>query len=241
MTCVCLRCLVFLCSRLVQAFISLEKEIEDELPLFQEIIVNLRFVLPSSSGSHPLIPFGGAANRRDLLPKRRPRGNVCSKPSRNMMPSPNGYESCHVPPGARRIASKRPSSYARPTSCRNICFHSRFVRSPAMTVSILTSPVCKQSLPKPKKAGSSSATSPAPAEDQIIDPDSEVARVLQPLLEQEALLETFVEEAKAHRKFEDVKTLKNNLREIRAEIERILANAEEQASTMKAPSKARTS
>ena len=55
--------------------------------------------------------------------------------------------------------------------------------------------------------------------------------MLQPLLEQEALLESFVEEAKTHRKFEDVKTLKNNLREIRVEIERILANAEEQASS----------
>ena len=43
------------------------------------------------------------------------------------------------------------------------------------------------------------------------------------------MLETFVEEAKTHRKFEDVKTLKSNLREIRAEIERILINAEEQA------------
>ena len=53
--------------------------------------------------------------------------------------------------------------------------------------------------------------------------------MLQPLLEQEALLESFVEEAKAHRKFEDVRTLKRSLREIRAEIERILANAEERA------------
>ena len=57
--------------------------------------------------------------------------------------------------------------------------------------------------------------------------------MLQPLLEQEALLETFVEEAKAHRKFEDVKTLKRSLREIRAEIERILDNAEERAATPK--------
>lgn len=53
-----------------------------------------------------------------------------------------------------------------------------------------------------------------------------MARVLQPLLEQEALLESFVEEAKAHRKFEDAQTLKANLNEIRAEIDRILANAE---------------
>lgn len=49
---------------------------------------------------------------------------------------------------------------------------------------------------------------------------------LQPLLEQEALLESFVEEAKAQRKFEDVKTLRTNLAEIRAEIEKILANTE---------------
>lgn len=54
--------------------------------------------------------------------------------------------------------------------------------------------------------------------------------MLQPLLEQEALLETFVEEAKAHRKFEDAKTLKANLQEIRSEIERILTNAEADAS-----------
>ena len=82
-------------------------------------------------------------------------------------------------------------------------------------------------MPKPKKAGSSPAPESSPAhEDQIIDPDSEVARVLQPLLEQEALLESFVEEAKAHRKFEDAKTLKANLAEIRREIDRIIKNAE---------------
>lgn len=60
----------------------------------------------------------------------------------------------------------------------------------------------------------------------MIDPDSELAHALQPLLEQEALLESFVEEASAHRKFEDAKTLKANLKEIRAEIDKILANVE---------------
>ena len=62
---------------------------------------------------------------------------------------------------------------------------------------------------------------------QIIDPDSELAQTLQPLLEQEALLESFIEEAKARRKFEDAKTLQANLDEIRAEIERIVTNSEE--------------
>jgi len=58
-----------------------------------------------------------------------------------------------------------------------------------------------------------------------VDPSSEVAIVLQPLLEQEALLESFVEEAQAHRKFEDAKTLRDNLKEIRGEIERTLRSS----------------
>jgi len=53
-----------------------------------------------------------------------------------------------------------------------------------------------------------------------------MAHTLQPLLEQEALLESFVEEAQSRRKFEDAKTLKANLVEIRAEIDRIFASAE---------------
>jgi rabenosyn-5 len=81
-----------------------------------------------------------------------------------------------------------------------------------------------QSLPKPKRLSAQPA-SPAPAS-QELDPDSELAHVLQPLLEQEALLESFVEEAKAQRKFEDAKTLKINLGEIRAEIDRIFKNAD---------------
>lgn len=39
------------------------------------------------------------------------------------------------------------------------------------------------------------------------------------------MLESFVEEAKTHRKFEDAQTLKSNLKEIRAEIDRVLASA----------------
>ncbi|KAG6814292.1 hypothetical protein H0H92_013417 [Tricholoma furcatifolium] len=81
-----------------------------------------------------------------------------------------------------------------------------------------------QSLPTPKRAASKTPT-PAAEEAREADPDSELALALQPLLEQEALLESFVEEAKAHRKFEDVKTLKANLGEIRAEIEKLVANS----------------
>lgn len=65
------------------------------------------------------------------------------------------------------------------------------------------------------------STTPIKGRESRPDPDANLALRLQPLLEQEALLESFVEEAKAHRKFEDVKTLKVNLAEIRQEIRRI--------------------
>ena len=42
------------------------------------------------------------------------------------------------------------------------------------------------------------------------------------MLEQEALLEGFIQEATAARKFEDAKTLMRNLGEIRSEIERVV-------------------
>ncbi|KAF8557125.1 hypothetical protein OG21DRAFT_1601875 [Imleria badia] len=58
----------------------------------------------------------------------------------------------------------------------------------------------------------------------LVDPDSELAHALQPLLEQEALLESFVGETMAHRKLEDGTMLKANLKETRTEIESMLRN-----------------
>ena len=91
-----------------------------------------------------------------------------------------------------------------------------------------------QSLPRPKRRSASGTSTPTPDSGSegghaIVDPDSELAQALQPLLEQEALLESFVEEARTHRKFEDVQTLKGNLGEIRAEIDKIVGRAEANA------------
>ena len=86
---------------------------------------------------------------------------------------------------------------------------------------------CLQSLSTPARATTAPENSTSTDGDASnIDTDSKVALALQPLLEQEALLESFIEEAQAQRKFEDVKTLKGNLREIRAEIEKTFANAQ---------------
>ncbi|KAF8889773.1 hypothetical protein CPB84DRAFT_1419349 [Gymnopilus junonius] len=81
-----------------------------------------------------------------------------------------------------------------------------------------------QSLPTPRsttKVYVSSETAKVTA-DVPTDIFSALAHRLQPLLEQESLLESFVAEAATQRKFEDVKTLKANLSEIRLEIERLL-------------------
>ncbi|KAI0362345.1 hypothetical protein OH77DRAFT_44645 [Trametes cingulata] len=180
-------------SRLYEALISLEKEIEEELPIFQELMISLsKQEAPTPEASAARKRLLDAFSQYDALAKRIRK-----------LPCAPGSSQDRVQNAVLTRANLFLQKHMFPL----------------------------QSLPKPKKAGATASPSPAPPEDQIIDPDSEVARVLQPLLEQEALLETFVEEAKAHRKFEDLKTLKNNLREIRAEIERILANAEEQASS----------
>jgi len=176
-------------SRLYAAFINLEKEIEDSLPQFQELMLSL------SKHERPT-PEATAARKRlldafaqyDALAKRI-----------RQLPSPGG-------PGSSQDRIQQ-AVLARATI---------FLQKNMFPL---------QALPKPQKTSNSKSPF-AEGQEQAIDPDSEVMHVLQPLLEQEALLETFVEEAKAHRKFEDAKTLKANLKEIRAEIEKILANAE---------------
>jgi len=52
-------------------------------------------------------------------------------------------------------------------------------------------------------------------------PNADLASKLQPLLEQEAVLESFIDEARARRKFDDVQSLTVSLKEIRAEIGRL--------------------
>jgi len=177
--------------KLYDAFISLEKDIEDSLPQFQELMLTLsKHERPTPEASAARKRLLEAFGQYDALAKRI-----------RQLPAPGG-------PGSSQdriqgaIASRA----------------NQFLQKNMFPL---------QTLPKATNGIKSppSTSSTTPQESQI-DPDSELARSLQPLLEQEALLESFVEEAKAHRKFEDAKTLKTNLQEIRAEINRIVANAD---------------
>lgn len=166
----------------------LEKEIEDSLPQFQELIINLgNDVQPTKEASAARKRILEAFAQYDALSKRIRK-----------LPCPGG-------PGN----SQERIQMAILTRANLFLQRNMF-------------PL--QSLPTPKRLTTSGSVTPENG--SVIDLDSETAHALQPLLEQEALLESFVEEAKARRKFEDAKTLKTNLTEIRAEIDRIVATGD---------------
>ncbi|KAI0273712.1 FYVE zinc finger-domain-containing protein, partial [Gloeopeniophorella convolvens] len=175
-------------SKLYDVFINLEKEIEDALPLFQELLLTL------SSDDRPTAEASAARKR---LLDAFAQYDALAKRIRKLPTSGPGSSQDRVLAAVQTRASVFLQKHMFPL----------------------------QSLPKPSKSSSSSSSQSTPTESPVIDPQSELAHALQPLLEQEALLESFVEEAKAHRKFEDAKTLKVNLHEIRAEIDRLVANA----------------
>ncbi|KAF8130455.1 FYVE zinc finger-domain-containing protein [Mycena galopus ATCC 62051] len=178
-------------AKLYEAFVILEKEIEDSLPQFQELILSL---------NHESQPTKEASAARKRLLEAFAQYDALAKRIRNL-PTTNG-----------------PGSSQERVQIAVMTRASLFLQKNMFPL---------QSLPTPKHVKAATALRAAPDDDDddasFIDPTSATALALQPLLEQEALLETFVEEAKAQRKFEDAKTLRVNLGEIREEIERVLA------------------
>ena len=99
-------------------------------------------------------------------------------------------------------------------------------------------------MPKPPSHQRNGSLTPSDPEKVEVEENSILAHALQPLLEQEALLEyvsdmpsghylcykafpyrSFIEQASSQRKFEDVKSLKTNLAEIKAEISKMVKNS----------------
>ncbi|KAF9001880.1 FYVE zinc finger-domain-containing protein [Cyathus striatus] len=174
--------------KLYETFLSQEKNIEEALPQFQELILSLSHDQPTKE----------AYTARKRILEAFAQYDALSKEIRRI-PCPNG-------PGS----SQDRIQLAILTRANIFLQKNMF-------------PL--QSLPGKDtgtKVGASDPCETSSPEQAILDPDSDLARKIQPLLEQEALLESFIDEAKARRKFEDVKTLKANLREVRSEIEKLL-------------------
>ncbi|KIY43575.1 hypothetical protein FISHEDRAFT_53017 [Fistulina hepatica ATCC 64428] len=175
-----------------QTLMNLERDIENYLPQFQELLLTL---------SHDDRPTKEASAARKRLLEAFAEYDALSKRLRQL-PTPQGSDSSQD--RVQQAILTRASIFLQ----KNMF------------------PL--QSLPTSKrhKKSASTATDTVASEALPLDMDSAAALALQPLLEQEALLETFIEEATARRKFEDIKTLKANLQEIRTEIERFMKNAE---------------
>lgn len=184
--------------KLYDIFINLEKDIEDSLPQFQELLLTL---------SHNDQPTKEASAARKRLLEAFAQYDRLSKQIR-ALPCPNGSGSSQD-----RVQT---SILTRA---------SLFLQKNMFPLQSLPRPSALKDS-QPPSNGSQSSLNPAHIDHGLdIDPDSELARALQPLLEQEALLGSFIDEAKAQRKFEDVKTLKRNQDEIRREIENLLDSA----------------
>ncbi|EIW85440.1 hypothetical protein CONPUDRAFT_135191 [Coniophora puteana RWD-64-598 SS2] len=185
-------------ARYYDALISLEKEIGEDLPQFQELVLSLS----QTPDAHP--PKEATAARKRLLDAFSSYDAL----SKRILSLPT--------PGGRGSSQDR---VQRAIGMRATAF-------------LQQNMVGLQALPKPTRRATNGSGTPStpgtpgtPAtevSDGRADALDESARALQPLLEQEALLEGFVEEAMAHRKFEDARTLRKNLAEIRGEISRIV-------------------
>ncbi|KIJ63248.1 hypothetical protein HYDPIDRAFT_29511 [Hydnomerulius pinastri MD-312] len=171
--------------RLYEAFVELEKDIEESLPQFQELLLTLNTDSP---------PTKEASLARKRLLDAFAAYDALSKRIR-ALPCPPGSSQDRVQHAISTRAGLFLQKHMFPL----------------------------QSLPKPKPTSSQGQ---GQGQTPLIDPTSSLAHALQPLLEQEALLESFVAEATAQRKFEDAKTLRANLAEIRGEIERMVENGE---------------
>ncbi|KDR81491.1 hypothetical protein GALMADRAFT_239465 [Galerina marginata CBS 339.88] len=178
---------------LYENFISLEVDIEDSLPLFQELLLSL---------NHHDQPTKEASAARKRLLNSFAQYDKLSKRIR-ALPCPNG-------PG-----SSQDRVQAAILTRANL-----FLQKNMFPLQSLPTPQPSSNVPAASK--SSNSVNIAALSNISIDIDSALAHSLQPLLEQESLLESFVAEAQMQRKFEDVKTLKSNLAEIRQEIERIV-------------------
>ncbi|PVF98902.1 FYVE-domain-containing protein [Serendipita vermifera] len=198
-------------ARLYEALLIIEKEIEETLPEFQELVIRLS---QEDDIATPTTPNASQNPVKQATTLRK-----------QLLESFTQYDAI-----AKRIKGLKTSG---PGSSQDRVQNAIANRA---TLFLQKNMFPLQSLPKPRKQTHAKNTSvttlslPSNLVD-ITDSDAALAHTLQPLLEQEALLESFIEEANAQRKFEDAKTLKANLREIRVEIDRLLNGRDLKAGT----------
>ncbi|CAE6365090.1 unnamed protein product [Rhizoctonia solani] len=171
-------------SRIYQAMLRLEGQIEDDLPQFQELVLNLK------NGTHANASASSTAVARKSLLDRFHEYDRLAKRLR-ALPCQPGSSQERVQIAVATRANVFLQKHMFPL----------------------------QTLPKMKQLAKAATESEAAEPLPVLD---DPGHVIQPLLEQEAVLEQMLAEAQAERKIEDALTLKSNLSEIRNEIRRLV-------------------
>jgi rabenosyn-5 len=210
-------------SRLYGALKSLEAEIADALPEYQDLIQDLKradeddSIQPSPGGIPPEL----MTLHKHLLALFA-EYDAFTKRIRSYPCSPSSAQE-RVQQAIARQAGLFMAKEAGTLQVSGRAHETNFFWSRTKTAVCISQLLPKLQAQRHKRATSSAAVSidssiaPAPP---IVD---ETATLLQPLLEQEAQLETFIAEANAQRKLEDARTLLISLEELRQEIARIAA------------------
>ncbi|VDB83082.1 unnamed protein product [Peniophora sp. CBMAI 1063] len=186
-------------ARLYALLLALEQDILDQLPHFRELVYAL---------STPSTPVDDHASPHHSSPHQENAAAARKK----LVAAFAQYDAAAK--RIRALPAEKGSSQARVQAAV-------VVRANAFLQEHM---VPLQSLPTLKSRAAASSPSTMSPDLPVLDSDTsqEAHAALQPLLEQEALLEAFVEQAVAGRKFEDAKTLRANLEEIRGEIARVV-------------------
>ncbi|KAJ3741755.1 FYVE zinc finger-domain-containing protein [Lentinula detonsa] len=217
---------------LYEALIGLEKEIEERLlPRFEEMLDVLN-KSKSSNETNTLdlsgLPATAAAERKRLL-QAFARYDALAKRIRSLPTSSDGKQTRMG--GSRDVKKEGGMSSKERVQAAIAVRAARFLEVRMVGLGVV--PAEHEREQKHKRnasnsnSNSNSRSSSSPS--STADPSSVGAqttlrthKTLQPLLEQESLLESYVTEATKARKFEDAKILRGNLREIREEIERVV-------------------
>ncbi|KIK63566.1 hypothetical protein GYMLUDRAFT_40612 [Collybiopsis luxurians FD-317 M1] len=197
--------------RLYEAFLSLEKEIEESLPQFEELLTSLRTSNTNSNEAPTALTATAAAERKRLLQSFAAYDAITKKIRSLPCKDTKG--------GSLKTAERH--SQERVQAAIGLR-GARFLEARMVGLGAVPVQEHKRNGSKSKGVNSKSTTPPAGASADDLTADSALHAALQPLLEQESLLESYVAEATAARKFEDAKTLRGNLKEIRNEIERLV-------------------
>ncbi|KAJ4487548.1 FYVE zinc finger-domain-containing protein [Lentinula aciculospora] len=219
--------------RLYEAFLALEKEIEDSLPQFEELLVGLKLSDGNPTETPATLAAAAAAERKRLL-QAFARYDALAKRIRSLpckdSPSSKGPKGNDAIKGGKdggmssqeRVQAAIAVRAARFLEVRMVGLGAVPVEhkrsgSKSKTHSQGTPPLLGRTGSKDSKDTDNRTSS-----SHSSNSDSTLHATLQPLLEQESLLESYIAEATKARKFEDAKILRGNLREIKGEIERVM-------------------